>query len=87
MYSSLSLLALGLASTVGAQSPGSIVEAGDTLVSAMMVSAPFRHAPLLTPYRAPLQMFLGNEQKVYILDKAEGNSQQINGHPAWGSVW
>lgn len=32
-------------------------------------------------------MFLGNEEKVYILDKTEGNSAQINGHPAWGSVW
>jgi hypothetical protein len=32
-------------------------------------------------------MFLGNEEKVYILDKAEGNSVQINGHPAWGAVW
>ncbi|KZP11662.1 copper radical oxidase [Athelia psychrophila] len=32
-------------------------------------------------------MFLGNEEKMYILDKAEGNAVQINGHPAWGSVW
>jgi len=32
-------------------------------------------------------MFLGNEQKVYMLDKAEGNAAQINGHPAWGAVW
>ena len=32
-------------------------------------------------------MFLANEDKVYILDKAEGNSQQINGHPAWGAIW
>ncbi|KII91409.1 hypothetical protein PLICRDRAFT_104846 [Plicaturopsis crispa FD-325 SS-3] len=32
-------------------------------------------------------MFLGNEENVYILDKVEGNAQQINGHPAWGSVW
>ncbi|KIK26153.1 glyoxal oxidase [Pisolithus microcarpus 441] len=34
-----------------------------------------------------MMMFLGNEEKVYILDKAEGNSAQINGHPAWGSAW
>ncbi|GLB40151.1 putative glyoxal oxidase [Lyophyllum shimeji] len=34
-----------------------------------------------------LIMFLGNEEKVYILDKAEGNAAAINGHPAWGSVW
>ena len=39
MYSSLSLLALGLASSVAAQQPGTLVEKGDTLVSAMMVSA------------------------------------------------
>ena len=32
-------------------------------------------------------MFLGNTEKVYILDKAEGNAAQINGHPAWGAVW
>ncbi|KAI6038557.1 putative copper radical oxidase [Pisolithus marmoratus] len=34
-----------------------------------------------------MMMFLGNEEKVYILDKAEGNSAQINGHPAWGAAW
>ncbi|KAH7907167.1 putative copper radical oxidase [Hygrophoropsis aurantiaca] len=51
-----------------AQSPGSFVQAGSTLVSAMM-------------------MFLGNEEKVYILDKTEGNAAQVDGHPAWGSVW
>jgi hypothetical protein len=32
-------------------------------------------------------MFLGNSQKVYMIDKAEGNQAQINGHPAWGCVW
>ena len=32
-------------------------------------------------------MFVGNEEKVYILDKAEGNAAQVNGHPAWGGVW
>ena len=32
-------------------------------------------------------MFLGNEEKVYILDKTEGNAAQIDGHSAWGSVW
>jgi hypothetical protein len=47
---------------------GSIVEAGNTLVSGMM-------------------MFLGNDEKVYIMDKVEGNSVQINNHPAWASVW
>ncbi|CAE6373423.1 unnamed protein product [Rhizoctonia solani] len=34
-----------------------------------------------------MMMFLGNEQKVYILDKVEGNPAQINGHPAWGAEW
>ncbi|KIK26234.1 glyoxal oxidase [Pisolithus microcarpus 441] len=53
---------------VHAQTGGTFVQAGSTLVSAMM-------------------MFLGNEEKVYILDKSEGNAAQINGHPAWGSVW
>jgi hypothetical protein len=33
------------------------------------------------------QMFLGNEEKVYILDKAEGNAATVKGHPAWGAVW
>ena len=37
MYSTLPLLAFGLATTAAAQQPGSIVEVGDTLVSAMMV--------------------------------------------------
>ncbi|KAJ7741572.1 DUF1929-domain-containing protein [Mycena maculata] len=34
-----------------------------------------------------MMMFVGNDQKVYMLDKAEGNAAQINGHPAWGAVW
>ncbi|KAF8234472.1 DUF1929-domain-containing protein [Tricholoma matsutake] len=34
-----------------------------------------------------MMMFLGNEETVYILDKAEGNAAQINGHPAWGAAW
>ncbi|KAG0696896.1 putative copper radical oxidase [Suillus ampliporus] len=64
-------LAFGLAASVqlaAAQQAGSIVQVGNTQVSAMM-------------------MFLGNEEKVYILDKTENNAAQINGHPAWGSVW
>jgi hypothetical protein len=32
-------------------------------------------------------MFLGSEDKVYILDKVEGNAQQIGGHSAYASVW
>ncbi|KAJ3999084.1 glyoxal oxidase [Lentinula boryana] len=34
-----------------------------------------------------MMMFVGNKDKVYIIDKAEGNAAQINGHPAWGAVW
>ncbi|KAG6886847.1 hypothetical protein C0992_002027 [Termitomyces sp. T32_za158] len=34
-----------------------------------------------------MMMFLGNEEKVYMLDKAEGNAATVAGHPAWGSVW
>ncbi|KAF5340321.1 hypothetical protein D9611_007800 [Ephemerocybe angulata] len=34
-----------------------------------------------------LMMFLGNDEKVYILDKAEGNDAQVAGHSAWASVW
>ena len=32
-------------------------------------------------------MFVGNEEKVYILDKAESNQAQIAGHAAWGAVY
>ncbi|KAH9892649.1 DUF1929-domain-containing protein [Cubamyces lactineus] len=31
------------------------------------------------------QMFLGTEDKVYIIDKTEANPQMVNGHPAWAS--
>ncbi|KAG6914855.1 hypothetical protein DXG01_014931 [Tephrocybe rancida] len=34
-----------------------------------------------------MMMFLGNTEKLYILDKAEGNLAVVGGHPAWGSVW
>ncbi|KAH8823555.1 copper radical oxidase variant A [Flagelloscypha sp. PMI_526] len=34
-----------------------------------------------------MQLFLGNEEKVYIIDKAEGNAARINNHPAWGAVY
>ena len=32
-------------------------------------------------------MFLGNNETVYILDKAQNNAASINGHPAWGAMW
>ncbi|KAH9923857.1 glyoxal oxidase N-terminus-domain-containing protein [Fomitopsis serialis] len=34
-----------------------------------------------------MMMFLGNDEVVYVLDKAEGNAAQINGHAAWGSAY
>ncbi|KAF7332790.1 hypothetical protein MKEN_00162800 [Mycena kentingensis (nom. inval.)] len=34
-----------------------------------------------------MMMFVGNEDKLYIVDKAQGNAEQIKGHSAWGSVW
>ncbi|KAG7095081.1 hypothetical protein E1B28_005869 [Marasmius oreades] len=34
-----------------------------------------------------MMMFVGNDEKVYISDKTESNAAQINGHPAWNSVW
>lgn len=32
-------------------------------------------------------MFLGNDKKVYILDKVEGNPTLFNDHPVWAAVW
>ena len=29
------------------------------------------------------QLYLGNENKVYIIDKTQNNAATINGHPAW----
>ena len=55
-----------------------------TLVSAMMVCTLLFALYYL---KVHYQMFLGNEDKPYILDKAEGNAVQIAGHPAWASVW
>jgi FlaG/FlaF family flagellin (archaellin) len=71
MFTPVAWLAFGLAASsklAAAQRAGSIVQVGNTQVSAMM-------------------MFLGNEEKVYILDKTEGNAAQIDGHPAWGAAW
>ncbi|KAJ2915272.1 hypothetical protein MD484_g5153, partial [Candolleomyces efflorescens] len=33
------------------------------------------------------QLFLGNQDTVYFIDKVENNPTQINGHPVWGSEW
>jgi hypothetical protein len=70
-----------------AQTAGSFHLVGSTLVSAMMVSFLFHAVKVSSFFNETRQMFLGNEQKVYILDKTEGNAAQINGHSAWGSVW
>jgi hypothetical protein len=32
-------------------------------------------------------LFLGTKDTIYILDKAENNSMQIDGHPAWGTKY
>ncbi|KAH9042440.1 DUF1929-domain-containing protein [Lactarius pseudohatsudake] len=34
-----------------------------------------------------MMMFVGSDDKVYILDKVEGNAHQINGHSLYASVW
>lgn len=78
------LVAGGLAATAAAQTAGSVVEVGQTTVSAMMVLTALPRLPF---FAHPVQMFLGNEEKVYILDKAEGNPTKIGTHPAWGAVW
>ena len=31
------------------------------------------------------QLFLGTENKVYVIDKTQNNVAQINGHPAWAT--
>lgn len=86
-----SLLLLSILSTISfgvAQAPGSFSDGGNTLVSAMMVSLAFYLFNLVSCHSAVLkQMFLGNQDRVYILDKAEGNAEQVAGHPAWASVW
>ena len=89
LFPPLPLLALWLATSTTptfAATAGSFADGGSTLVSAMMVSfllpPPHTRSPHLL-----LQMFVGNEDKVYILDKAEGNAATVAGHPAWGAVW
>lgn len=32
-------------------------------------------------------MFVGSADKVYIIDKVEGNADRIGGHPLYASVW
>ena len=79
---------LSAATAALAQQPGTFEKAGDTLVSAMMVRFSDRIIHyILTSFKKTLQMFVGSADKVYILDKVEGNAQQINGHSLYASVW
>ncbi|KAF9261122.1 DUF1929-domain-containing protein [Marasmius fiardii PR-910] len=71
MLSSLPLLALGLA----------------TLTSSTLAVTPGSFSDGGNTQISAMMMFVGNDEKVYIIDKAEGNAAQINGHPAWGAVW
>ncbi|KAE9390575.1 DUF1929-domain-containing protein [Gymnopus androsaceus JB14] len=70
MFAPLSLLALWLASS---SSP------------AMAATQAGSFADGGNTQVSAMMMFVGNKDKVYIIDKAEGNAAQINGHPAWGS--
>lgn len=83
-FSTLVLWLTATASCSLAATGGSFADGGNTLVSAMMVCTLLF---VLYYLKVHYQMFLGNEDKLYILDKAEGNAFQIAGHPAWASVW
>lgn len=85
LFHPLFLLWLSAVTAVLAQQAGNFENVGNTLVSAMMVR--FRTASRITLSHILLQMFLGSADKVYILDKVEGNAQQINGHSLYASVW
>ena len=79
------LAAVGLAvPSAFAQQAGTFVVAGETLVSAMMV---FSSIYFLEPIAEQPQMFVGSADKVYIIDKVEGNAYQINNHSAYAAVW
>jgi hypothetical protein len=79
------LAAVGLAvPSAFAQQSGSFVAVGETLVSAMMVLSSIY---FLQPIAEQSQMFVGSADKVYIIDKVEGNAHQINNHSAYAAVW
>ncbi|KAJ7507666.1 glyoxal oxidase [Mycena galericulata] len=71
MWGHFSLLSLGLSSCLHTAS--AVAPGSFETVGDTLVSA--------------MMMFLGNTDKVYIIDKAEGNVAAVAGHPAWGSVW
>ena len=90
-----SLLALGLGATAAlAQSStggeghagGSFEDGGNTQVSAMMASGVGFPSIQGTEFLSS-QMFLGNEETVYILDKVEGNAVKFGNYPAVGAVY
>ncbi|KAH7102968.1 DUF1929-domain-containing protein [Auriculariales sp. MPI-PUGE-AT-0066] len=66
---------------------GAIILALGTLASSASAQQPGTFNIVGKTLVSAMMMFLGNEENVYILDKAEGNAVQIKGHPAWGSVW
>lgn len=71
MFTPLPLLALGLA----------------TATTSTMAAKAGSFADGGNTQVSAMMMFVGNDEKVYIMDKAEGNAARINNHPAWGSVW
>ena len=81
----LLFLALGFAiPSALAHQAGSFSIVGSTLVSALMVRY-YSHSQVTFSDR--FQMFVGGKNKVYIIDKAEGNAAQVNGHSAYAAVW
>ncbi|KAH7096742.1 DUF1929-domain-containing protein [Auriculariales sp. MPI-PUGE-AT-0066] len=63
--------------------------AGVALASAISVSAQGAAGDItkVGSTEVSAMMYLGNDEKVYILDKAENNAATINGHPAAAAVW
>jgi len=57
------------------------------MASAASAATPGEFIEVGSTLVSAMMMFVGNNEKVYILDKAEGNAAQVNNHPAWGSVW
>lgn len=79
-----SLLPLGLTIlSVFAQEPGFFLTVGDTLVSAMMVCYSCTQVSIIDGH----QIFVVSPDKVYIVDKVEGNAYEINGHSLYSVVW
>lgn len=73
-----------------APTPLSFESVGDTGVSAQQVSLSSK-LDAREDVHDSCQMFLGNNKKVYVIDKAENNPITINGaygtHPAWATEY